>query len=132
MLQDLDSLAERIRQLVGLTRQLQAERTSLQARVRQVEQEIAGLKDQRAGEHKEFTLMSERIARHSQEIEDVQSEAQAARGALDRQLLEQQAQSEALRLRAEHSEANCQRLRSVAGGAQQQIDLILMRLPGAE
>src|SRR3546814_15274603 len=105
MLHALDSLAERIRQLVGLTRQLQAERTSLQARVRQIEQEIAGLRDQRVSEHKEFTLMSERIARHSQEVQAAQSEAQAARDALDQPLLEQQAKSEAPPRRADRKRA---------------------------
>lgn len=132
MLQDLDSLAERIRQLAGFTRQLQTERTSLQARVRQLEQECSALKDQQVREHGEFTLMSERVARHDQELESVRAEARAEREALDARVHDQQAQAESTLHRIERSEMDRERLRQVARGAQEQIDLILMRLPGAE
>lgn len=132
MLQDLDSLAERIRQLAGFTRQLQTERASLQARVRQLEQECSALKDQQVREHGEFTLMSERVARHDHELETVRAEARAERAALDAQVHDRQAESESMRHRVERGEADRDRLRQVARSAQEQIDLILMRLPGAE
>lgn len=132
MLQDLDSLAERIRQLAGFTRQLQAERASLQARIRQLEQECSALKDQQLREHGEFTLMSERVARHEQELESARAQARVERAALDAQVHDQLAESESMRRRVERGEADRERLRQVARSAQQQIDLILMRLPGAE
>ncbi|MBV6272329.1 hypothetical protein KVP09_05295 [Alcaligenaceae bacterium CGII-47] len=132
MLQDLDSLAERIRQLVGFTRQLQAERASLQARLRQLEQECSVLKDQQVREHDEFTRMSERVARHDQELEAVRAQAHAEHAALAAQVHEYQTVSEANQLRIERSETDRDRLRQVAHNAQEQIDLILMRLPGAE
>lgn len=132
MLQDLDSLAERIRQLAGFTLQLQAERAALQARIRQLEQECTALKDQQAREHSEFTLMSERVARHDQELEFVRAEARAERAELDARVHDQQVQAQANQHRIERSEADRDRLREVAQGAQKQIDLILMRLPGAE
>ncbi len=132
MLQDLDSLAERIGKLVQAARQLQAERGTLQARIRQLEQECNALKDQQVREQDEFTRMSERVARHDHELQSVRDEAQAARASLEDQVRLQQGQSDAMRERLEHAEADRDKLRRVALGAQEQIDLILERLPGAE
>ncbi|MER1966952.1 hypothetical protein [Castellaniella sp. GW247-6E4] len=132
MLQDLDSLAERIRKLVQAARQLQAERGTLQARVRQLEQECNALKDQQIREQDEFTRMSERVAHHDHELQSVRDEALAARAALEDQVRGQKGQSDALRERLEHAESDRDKLRQVAQSAQEQIDLILERLPGAE
>uniref|UniRef100_UPI003340E90A hypothetical protein n=1 Tax=Castellaniella defragrans TaxID=75697 RepID=UPI003340E90A len=132
MLQDLDSLAERIGKLVQAARQLQTERGALQARVRQLEQECAALKDQQIREQDEFTRMSEHVARHAQELQAVRDETLAARTALEDQVRQQQGQSDAMQARLAHTEADRDKLRQVAQGAQEQIDLILERLPGAE
>ena len=48
MLQDLDSLAARIGQMVQFARQLQTERTALQARLKNLEQERDALRKQLA------------------------------------------------------------------------------------
>lgn len=132
MLQDLDSLAGRIGKLVQLTRELQAERGTLHARIRQLEQECNALKDQQIREQEEFTRMSERVARHDQELQSVRDEALAARTALEAEARRQHEFSESMRVRLEHAEADRDKLRQVAQGAQAQIDLILERLPGAE
>lgn len=132
MLQDLDALSQRIQQVVQLAGGLQSERRALQARIRQLEQEYQVLKDQHQREQTEFTRMSERIARHDQEIQAARDESLALRTALEAQVREQQSRAEDLRQRLDQVEAERGRLRQAATGARQQIQSILERLPGAE
>lgn len=131
MLEDLDALSRRIRQAVQLTRDLQGERSTLQARIRQLEQECQALKDQQRREYAEFTRMSERVARHDQELHEVQQQARQEHEALQSQLREHQAQVAELQKRLAGAESARDRLGLAASGAQQQIELILERLPGA-
>jgi len=132
MLQDLDSLAERIGKLVQAARQLQAERGTLQARIRQLEQECNALKDQQVREQDEFTRMSERLARHDRELQSAQEESARAHALLEGQIHDHQAHVESLQKRLSQVESDRDCLRDAASGAQQQIELILERLPGAE
>ncbi|MBV2181311.1 MAG: hypothetical protein KUL86_08770 [Castellaniella sp.] len=132
MLEDLDALSRRIQKVVQLAQGLQAERGTLQARIRQLEQECQSLKTQQAREHEEFTRMSERIARHDQELQAVRDETRDERSSLESQVRDHQSRSESMRQRLVQIEADRDRLRDAATGAQQQIELILERLPGAE
>jgi predicted nucleic acid-binding Zn-ribbon protein len=132
MLQDLDALSQRIRQVTQLTRELQSERTDLQARVRQLEQECQALKDQQLREGEEFARMSQRLARHDQELQAAREESGQHRAALESDLRDHQIRSDSLQRRLTQVEAERDNLRDAAVGAQQQIELILERLPGAE
>lgn len=132
MLEDLDALSRRIRKVVQLAQGLQAERGTLQARIRQLEQEYQALKSQQTREHEEFTRMSERIARHDQELQAVRDATRDERGALESQLRDHQSRSESMQQQLHRVQTERDRLRDAAVGAQQQIDLILERLPGAE
>lgn len=142
MLQDLDFLAARIGQLVQLTRQLQAERAAQQARLLGLEQERNALRDELQRRDAEFSSASERMASHEAQLQSVRDEAQAALDAakaesetahagLQVELSRYKVEAEALKGRLSLSEADSSRLRVVAGKAREQIDSILMRLPGA-
>lgn len=132
MLEDLDALSRRIQTVVQLAQNLQSERRALQARIQQLEQECQALKTQQAQEHGEFARMSERMARHDQELQAVRDETAQAHRSLETQLKDHQERSASLQQRLTTTQADYDRLRVVASGAQQQIDLILERLPGAE
>ena len=132
MLQDLDALSQRIRQVVQLARGLQSERTALQDRVRQLEQECQALKDQQLRESEEFSRMSARLAHHDQEIQAAREESGQHRAALVSELRDHQIRSDSLQRRLVQVESERDNLREAATGAQQQIELILERLPGAE
>jgi len=132
MLEDLDALSRRIQAVVQLAQGLQAERRVLQAKIQQLEQECQALKSRQADEHAEFARMSERAAQHDQELQAVRDEAAQARSTLEFQVKDHQTRSDALQQRLVTAQADYDRLRTVASGAQQQIELILERLPGAE
>ena len=132
MLQDLDALSQRIQKIVQLAADLQSERKALKARIRQLEQEYTSLHERHDHEQSEFKSMSERMARHEEELQAARDESLAARGALQVQFQEQQDRADGLQRRLEQVDAEHSRLRQAAAGAQQQIELILERLPGAE
>jgi chromosome segregation ATPase len=132
MLEDLDALSLRIQKVVQLAQGLQAERRALQARIQQLEQECQTLKALQASERDEFVRMSERAARHDQELQAVRDETAQTRSALETQVLDHQARTESLQQRLAATQADYEQLCSAATGAQRQIELILERLPGAE
>lgn len=132
MLEDLDALSRRIQTVVQFAQGLQAERRALQARIQQLEKECQTLKSQQVNEHDEFARMSERMTRHDQELQAVRDETARAHGALESQLRDHQLRSETLQQRLATTQADYDRLRTVASSAQQQVELILERLPGAE
>ncbi|WP_323018412.1 hypothetical protein [Castellaniella sp.] len=132
MLEDLDALSRRIQTVVQFAQGLQAERRALQARIQQLEKECQTLKSQQVNEHDEFARMSERMTRHDQELQAVRDETAQAHGALESQLRDHQLRSETLQQRLATTQADYDRLRTVASSAQQQVELILERLPGAE
>ncbi|MBB5216076.1 hypothetical protein [Parapusillimonas granuli] len=142
MLQDLDFLAARVGQLVQLARQLQAECAAHQARLHTLEQERNALRDELHRRDAEYSSASERMADHEAQLQAVRNEAQAALAAaksesdalqaqLHAELSRYKTEAEALRGRLSASEADSSRLRGVAAKAREQIDSILMRLPGA-
>lgn len=131
MLQDLDSLAARIGQMVQFTRQLQSERTALQARLKNLEQERDALRDQLQRRETEYSSAVERAAAHEAQIHSHQAEAQAAQATLQVDVSRYRAEAESFKQRLAASQADTLNLRQVADKAKEQIDSILMRLPGA-
>lgn len=132
MLQDLDALTQRMRQVARLVRDLRAERGAFQERIHELEQECQALKARQAREHEEFTRMSERLAHHDRELQSAQEESARAHALLEGQIHDHQAHVESLQKRLSQVESDRDCLRDAASGAQQQIELILERLPGAE
>jgi len=131
MLQDLDSLAARIGQLVQFTKQLQSERAAMQARLRSLEQERDALRDQLQRREADFASAEARTAEHHAELEAQRTESLAAQSQLQAEVNRYKADGEAVRRQLEASQNDASRLRAVADKARTQIDSILMRLPGA-
>lgn len=131
MLEDLDSLAARLGQLVQYAKQLHSERTQLQARVIGLEQERNALRDQLKRQEAEFGELAESTANHQARVDILRAEADSIRISLQGEIERCKAEYEALRRQYAASQADTSRLRAAAGQAQLQIDSILMRLPGA-
>lgn len=142
MLQDLDILAARIGQIVQLTRQLQADRGTLQSRLAGVERERDELREQLARQKEEHKSMSERLVEHDNEVDAARVQAEASLAALRAQAESAEAalRDEIARHRADGekaihnlqaSQSECARLRAAAGAARDRLDAILERLPGA-
>ncbi|MGB3290838.1 MAG: hypothetical protein WBA83_16320 [Burkholderiaceae bacterium] len=131
MLQDLDSLAARIGQMVQFTRQLQSERSALLARLKTLEQERDALRDQVQRREADYSSAAEKAAEHEAQIQSYQAEAQAAQATLQVDVARYRTESESFKQRLAASQADTLHLRQVADQAREQIDSILMRLPGA-
>ncbi len=131
MLQDLDTLAARIGQIVRSTRELQAERSALLARIAQLEKESAALREQHAQQQAEQSTLQERIAAYEAETQNLAAKSDAAHAGLQAELFESQGRCEALDRQLQSSRLDTVRLRSVVGQAKERVDSILMRLPGA-
>lgn len=131
MLQDLDSLAARIGQMVQLTRQLQNERVALQERLRSAEQERSALRDQLERRETEYRSMAQRIDQHESELETVRASIASSEAQLRAQAVRDQADCEAAKQSLQAAQAEATRLRAAAGSAKDRIDMVLMRLPGA-
>jgi len=131
MLEDLDSLAARIGQLVQYTRQLHSDRTQLQARIIGLEQERNALREQLKRQEAEYSALAENSANHQARVDILRAEAASIRVALEGEVERCKAEYEALRRQYAACQADTSRLRAAAGQAQLQIDSILMRLPGA-
>ncbi|NYT87002.1 hypothetical protein [Pollutimonas harenae] len=131
MLQDLDSLAARIGQMVQFTRQLQNERAALLARLKNLEQERDMLRDQLQRSEAERTELSASTGTHETQLKMLQAEAEAVQARQQSELSHYKAESEAIGQRLAASQADTSRLRLVASKAKEQIDSILVRLPGA-
>lgn len=143
MLQDLDSLASRLRQLVLQSRDLQAERTELQERVAQLARERDALREQLDQREAEHTDIAARLAQHAQdaqlqsqrhaaELLQAQAQAGSQHDTLQRELFQCQGERDQAVARLQSSHAHSQRLRSAAQQAHGLVDSLLMRLPGAE
>ncbi len=131
MLEDLDSLAARLGQLVQHTKQLHAEKVALQARIIGLEQERNALRDELKRREAEYSELAESNANHQARVDILRAEADSIRVTLQGEVERCQAERETLRRQLAASQADTARLRTVAGQAQAQIDSILMRLPGA-
>ena len=131
MLQDLDSLSARIGQLVQLVQQAQSERVALQARVTSLEQERNALRDQLSREQSAQQEAIEQVRDHATQVETLRQQSEAAQAQLraDAERYRTEAQSAQQGLLFSQEESN--RLRTAALAAQQRIDAVLMRLPGA-
>jgi predicted nuclease with TOPRIM domain len=131
MLQDLDSLAARIGQMVQFTRQLQAERTALQAQLKSAEQERDALRTQLERREAEFASLTQQHAQHEAEVQSLRAQAEAAETAMQLEAARHQSMGESVKQQLAASQETNTRLRLVASKAREQIDSILMRLPGA-
>lgn len=131
MLQDIDSLAARIGQMVQFARQLQTERAALQARLKNLEQERDALRDQLSRREAEFASTTERAKSHEAEMQALRSEAEAARATLQVEAMQYKAELEVAKQKLAVSQADTSQLRVVTDKAREHIDSILMRLPGA-
>jgi len=131
MLEDLDSLAARIGHLVQFSKQLQAERTALQARIVGLEQERNALRDELKRRETEFTELQESKADHQARVDILRAEVESIRVSMQGEVDRYKADSEIMRRQLAASQADSARLKAVAGQAQSQIDSILERLPGA-
>jgi chromosome segregation ATPase len=131
MLQDIDSLAARIGQMVQFARQLQAERAALQARLKNLEQERDALRDQLSRREAEFASTTERANSHEAEMQALRSEAEAAQATLQVEAMQYKTELEVAKQKLAVSQADTSQLRVVTDKAREHIDSILMRLPGA-
>ncbi|HCN72930.1 MAG TPA: hypothetical protein DIS96_14950 [Pusillimonas sp.] len=153
MLQDLDFLAARIGQLVELTKNLQSEHAALETRAEQAERERNELQAQLARQESEFKDVAAQAQRHEAEIAQIRAAAQNELNALRTQLESENAdklrEAHAVQTRLEQelgqqqttykqalqeldqSRTQAGRLRHAASDAQQRIDALLERLPGA-
>lgn len=131
MLQDLDSLSARIGQLVQLVQRMQADRASLQSRITSLEQERNALRDQVAREEAAHEAMVEQARSQVAEVDTVRKQAELAAAGLREEAARYRADYEAARQGLQASQDESNRLRSAAIAAQQRIDAVLMRLPGA-
>ncbi|MFC4202994.1 hypothetical protein [Candidimonas humi] len=131
MLQDLDSLAARIGQVVQSMRLLQAERDTLRARLKNLEQERNELRDELARRDADQRSATERLEQHQAEVDAIRTQSDAAQAELRVAAERYQAEYESVRHELQASRADASRLRAAAGTAKERIDAILMRLPGA-
>lgn len=142
MLQDLDTLAARIGQLVQLVRQLQAERTAMQSQLVRMEQERNSLRDLQARQQAEHAAAAQRLAEHTNEVDAVRTQADASLEALrvQAEAAQQELRAEVSRYRTDYEKAEqslqsslaeSARLRAVAVSAKERLDALLERLPGA-
>lgn len=131
MLQDLDSLAARIGQMVQFTRQLQTERSALQAQLKVLDQEQHALRDQLQRQERDFSLAKQQLAQHESQFQSQQTQVQGQLLVAQQELERYKVLSESLSQQLQLSQTDAKRLRVAADQAKESIDSILVRLPGA-
>lgn len=131
MLQDLDFLAARIEQMVKLTRQMQAERTALQARVKALETERDQLTGQLQQHQADAAGMADSLAEHEASLQAVQTQAANVQAQLQLELDQCRQQCSNTEQQLLLSQQTNKRLSTVSDQARRQIDSILVRLPGS-
>src|SRR3546814_9117855 len=97
MLQDLDSLAARLGQLVQFTRQLQTERVALHARIKSLEQERNALREQLEHRESEHQAVIQRLEQHDSEVDAVRQQSEATHAQLRTELYPYQTQYETMK-----------------------------------
>lgn len=132
MLEDLSLLSERILKVVQKTRSLQAEKQVLLDRIAKLEEKYNALQTQQLRDHEEFTTMSAKLANHQQELDEARKNAAQLTDDMQTRYEQQKTRSESLQALLNSTESERDQLRLAAIDAQQQIELILERLPGAE
>ena len=132
MLQDLDQLANRISRLVSYAERLKAERSELLSRVKLLEQERTTLRDQLSTQQNEYASMAEVVTRHQQDMENAKRVAEEAQEALYAELIQKKSELSGLQKSLERSEAKASVLEQAAYQAREQIEGLLLRLPGGQ
>ena len=130
MLQDLDSLAARIEQMVKHTRQLHTERAAMQTRLKTLETERGQLSEQLQQREAEFNGMARKLAEHESSVQVAQEQAIKAQAQLQLELDQYRQRCTATEAQLLQSQQTTKRLSIVSDQARQQIDSILVRLPG--
>ncbi|HLU15800.1 MAG TPA: hypothetical protein VKZ71_08190 [Burkholderiaceae bacterium] len=130
MLQDLDFLAARIEQMVKLTRQLQADRTALQARVKALETERDQLGSQLQQRETELQAMAGNLADYEARIKAGQAQASQVQTQLQLELEQYRQRCSDTEQQLQKSQQATKQLSIVSEEARRQIDSILTRLPG--
>ena len=130
MLQDLDFLAARIEQMVTLTRQLQTERAALQARVKSLDDERMQLSSQLQKRDVDLIAMTDSLADQESSLQAAQAKAADVQTQLERELDQYKQRCSAAEQLLAESQQKIQRLSIVSDKARNQIDSILVRLPG--
>lgn len=130
MLQDLDFLAARIEQMVKLTRQLQADRTVLQARVKALETERDQLGSQLQQRETELQAMAGNLADYEARIKAGQAQASQVQTQLQLELEQYRQRCSDTEQQLQKSQQATKQLSIVSEEARRQIDSILTRLPG--
>jgi len=131
MLQDLDSLSARIGQLVQLVQRMQSDRSSLQARITSLEQERNAVREQLVREHSTQQEAAEQVRHHAAQMEVLRKQAELTEAGLREEAARCRSDYDTVRQSLQASQDETQRLRSAALAAQQRIDAVLIRLPGA-
>ena len=132
MLEDLDSLAARIGQLVQSTRQIQSERAGLLARIKLLEQERDGLRAQLIERETQYASMAQRTQEHDQNIAALRAEFGREQQVLKEHLNQAHGEARALHQLLDHSQAENARLRFAAEQSRIRIESRLERLPGPQ
>lgn len=130
MLQDLDFLAARIEQMVKLTRQLQDDRTALQAQLKALETERSQLRTQLQQREAEFSAMADKLADCENRIQAAQANASTVQTQLQLELEQYRQRCTDTEQQLRQSQEATRRLGEVSDQARRQIDSILVRLPG--
>lgn len=130
MLQDLDFLAARIEQMVKLTRQLQADRTVLQAHVKALETERDQLGSQLQQRETELQAMAGNLADYEARIKAGQAQASQVQTQLQLELEQYRQRCSDTEQQLQKSQQATKQLSIVSEEARRQIDSILTRLPG--
>jgi len=130
MLEDLDLLATRLKQLVQRMRALQTERQTLQLRLDQAVQERDVLRGQLAQLQAAQQGNAQLVAEHAAQLEQTRQEAQAAQTELQLEVSRCQQAMQVAQQDLFRSQTQTENLRSAALAAQQRIDAVLQRLPG--
>src|SRR5699024_10766667 len=129
-LQDLDSLAARIEQMVKLARQLQADRTALQARVKALEAERDQLGGRLQQRESEIQAMAGNLAEIEERMKTSQAQASQVQTQLQLELDQCRERCDNTERQLHESQHMAKQLSIVSEEARRQIDSILTRLLG--
>lgn len=132
MLEDLDSLAARIGQLVQSARQMQAERANVSARLKLLEQERDSLRAQLLDRETQYASMNERVQQHDHYVDQLRAEFQREYKALQEESGQMLHKLKELQRLFEQSQDQNRQLRAAAEKSRVCIDSLLERLPGPQ
>src|SRR3546814_20838375 len=131
MLQDLDSLAARLGQLVQFTRQLQTERVALHARIKSLEQERNALREQLEHRESEHQAVIQRLEQHDSEVDAVRQQSEATHAQLRTELSHYQTEYVNMKEQLLSCQSAVSRLHVATSTARDRVDALFIRLPSA-